>query len=91
MQDHSWFPRIYGLAMTDWQIFFEKEKNSSMSKKNIFLSFLVLEYIAKKGKNEKAQTLYIICEKLHKYVNKKNLCSRVPTEQQKKPLLQPLA
>jgi hypothetical protein len=24
-----------------------------MSKKNIFLSFLVLEYIAKKGKNEK--------------------------------------
>ena len=85
MQDHSWFPRIYGLAMTDWQIFFfEKEKkNSSMSKKNLFLSFLVLEYIAKKGKKWKAQTLYIICEKLHKYVNKKNLCSRVPTEQQK--------
>ena len=77
---------FHGYTDLLWQIdrfFFEKEKNSSMSKKNIFLSFLVLEYIAKKGKQWKAQTLYIICEKLHKYVNKKNLCSRVPTEQQK--------
>jgi hypothetical protein len=76
--------------LTDF--FLKKKKTAPCLRKKYLFKFLGSRIHRKKGKNEKAQTLYIICEKLHKYVNKKNLCSRVPTEQQKNQLLQqPLA